>query len=288
MSAGDSPWIIDATEQNFESLVLERSQEVPVVIDFWATWCGPCLELGPVLEKLAREYAGKFLLIKVDVDKLQGIAQAFGIYSIPHVFAFRKGQPVSQFQGVVPEDQLRRWLDQLLPSKVEQLIIDAERLESSDPGGAEARFREALELDPQQDLVKIRLAKTLLAQHKDQECREMLDSLEARGFLEPEAQDLKAELELRAAAAEAGDVEACRAAVAANPSDLGLQLKLAESLVAVKKYDEALDICLNIVERDKAGVGQQARDVMVNMFHLLGPASHLTGTYRRKLATLLY
>src|SRR5262245_58544417 len=106
-----SPWIIEGTEQNFEQEVLARSNELTVIVDFWATWCGPCQELGPVLEKLASEAAGQFLLVKVDVDKQPGIAAAFQVRSIPHVFALRNGQLLDQFMGALPEEQIREWLE---------------------------------------------------------------------------------------------------------------------------------------------------------------------------------
>ena len=105
-----SPWIIDGTEQNFDSEVLQRSQEIPVIVDFWAPWCAPCRELGPVLERLVTEAGGQFLLVKVDIDQQPGIAQAFGVQSIPHVFALRNGQLADQFLGALPEDQIRQWL----------------------------------------------------------------------------------------------------------------------------------------------------------------------------------
>lgn len=283
-----SPWIIEGTEQNFQTDVLERSQEVPVVVDFWATWCGPCQQLGPMLESAAREYDGRFVLVKVDVDRYPQIAQAFGVQSIPHVFALRNGQLVNEFVGVLPEEQLRGWLDQLQPSPLEQLIAEARRLEASEPTAAEAKYREALELDPRNDGVKVQLARLLLKQHRDADSRAILEELEARGFLEPEAENIKAELDLRAAAAEAGPVAECRAAVAAQPDDPGLKLKLAEALAAAQQYPEALETCLEVVQSGSGDVREQARVTMVNLFHMLGPEADLTRTYRRKLATALY
>ena len=293
-----SPWIIDGTEQNFDSDVLQRSQEITVVVDFWAPWCAPCRELGPVLERLATESAGQFLLVKVDIDQQPGIAQAFGVQSIPHVFALRNGQLADQFTGALPEDQVRQWLAKFQPSPAELLVQEARKLAAEDTAEAEAKYREALELAPNDDKIRIELARLLLKQHRNDDAREILTKLEARGFLEPEAENIKAELDLRAAAAEAGGVAECRAALAAHPDDPKLKLKLAEALGAAQQYEEALALCLATVQSTSgqsaaaqpaaANLREEARTTMVNLFHLLGPEADLTKTYRRKLATALY
>ena len=283
-----SPWIMDGTEQNFESEVLARSNELLVVVDFWAPWCAPCRELGPVLERLATENAGQFLLVKVDIDQQPGLAQAFGVRSIPHVFALRNGQLADQFMGALPEDQIREWLAQFQPSPAELLVLEARKLEQEDSAAAEAKYREALELVPQDDRIRIQLARLLLKQHRNADCRDILTQLEARGFLEPEAENIKAELDLRAAAAEAGGVGECRAALAASPDDPQLKMKLAEALGAAQQFQEALDLCLVVAQAATGDLRNEARTTMVNLFHMLGPEAELTKTYRRKLATALY
>ncbi|MBI5761007.1 MAG: thioredoxin, partial [Planctomycetales bacterium] len=199
----ESPWIIDVTEENFDAAVVQRSNDVPVVVDFWATWCAPCRQLGPILEKLATEGAGAFLLAKVDVDQQPGIAQHFGVSSIPHVFAIHAGQLVNQFTGALPESQIREWLQTLQPSATEKLLAEAKALEQTDPTAAEAKLREALELAPERsDEIQLRLARLMLAQHRLTESRDIITSLEERrGYLEPEAEQIKAELDMRSAAA---------------------------------------------------------------------------------------
>src|SRR5262245_14890709 len=286
--SASSPWIIDGTEQNFDQEVVQRSQELPVIVDFWATWCAPCRELGPVLERLATESPGQFLLVKVDVDQQPGLAQAFRVQSIPQVFALRHGQLVDQFQGALPEDQVRQWLSQFQPSPAELLLLEARKLEQEDVAAAEAKYREALELAPQEDHIRIELARMLLKQHRNADAREIITKLEARGFLEPEAENIKAELDLRAAAADAGGVAECRAALAASPDDPKLKLKLAEALGAAQQFQEALDLCLAVVQSTTGDLRNEARTTMVNLFQVLGPEADLTKTYRRKLATALY
>ena len=162
------------------------------------------------------------------------------------------------------------------------------KLEETDPAGAEVKFREALNLEPKADLLKIALARVIMAQNRDEEARRLIEQLEERGFLEPEAQAIKDELEVRASAEESGGVEEARRAAAANPDDLPLQIGLADALAVAGKHTEALELCLSLIARDKAGIGPQAKEAMVKILGLLGPASELAGEYRRKLATAWY
>jgi putative thioredoxin len=150
------------------------------------------------------------------------------------------------------------------------------------------KFREALNLEPKADEPKIALARVILAQNRDEEARRLIEQLEERGFLEPEGQAIKDELEVRASAAESGGVEEARRAAAANPNDVTLQIGLADALAVAGKHTEALELCLALIARDKAGIGPQAKEAMVKILGLLGPASELAGEYRRKLATAWY
>lgn len=282
------PWIIETTAENFEKDVVERSLQVPVVIDFWATWCGPCQELGPTLEKLTRDFNGKFLLLKVDVDKQPEIAGWFGVQQIPAVFAVVNGQPVDQFMGNLPEDQVREWVQRFLPSPAESLFKEAQALEATQATDAEAKYRAALELQPDFPQASIGLARTLTALHRDGDAWEIIDALDARGYLEPEAQQVKTELELRAAALESGGVGAARAAVEADPQNLDLRIQLADALAAAHAYPEALEMLLDLVKNHKATMGEKAKATMVQIFTVLGASSELAQQYRRKLSTALY
>ena len=150
-----SSFIINVTMTTFQQEVMQRSLEGLVVLDFWAPWCQPCLQLAPVLEKLATEYAGKFILAKVNTDAEPNIAQAFVIQSLPTVIAFANGQPVDQFQGMLTEEQIRQWLAPLLPSPAQVLAMEAAALVETDPHAAESKYREALALMPDQDALNI-------------------------------------------------------------------------------------------------------------------------------------
>jgi putative thioredoxin len=286
MSA-NTPFVIEAVPETFERDVIERSADVPVVVDFWAEWCGPCRRLGPVLEKLAAEYGGKFLLVKADTETYPELAAGFGVRSIPAVFGLRDGRIVDQFVGLLPESSLRAFLDALLPSPAEALVIEGRKLEETDPDAAEAKYREALDLSPGEARAKIGLGRLDLARGRLDEARARIDDLERRGFLEPEAERLKAELVLKGQSQGGGDVASSRAAVAAAPDDLGLRHRLAEALAAAGQYEEALEICLNLVERDRKGVGEPARKTMLAIFQLLPDDSALVGDYRRRLSFVL-
>jgi len=287
MSAA-SPYITETSVETFEADVVRKSMECLVLVDFWAPWCEPCRQLGPLLEKLVNEYAGKVQLVKINVDEAPDLAGAFGVQSIPYVVAMQEGRPVDQFNGVLPEEQLRGWLSNLLPSRSDELLQKGEQLEASDPAAAESCYQDALQLTPDDDRVKVALARVILAQERDEEAAKIITELEQRGFLEPEAERVKSELELRSAADEAGDVAEARKAAEANPDDLSLKLKLADALAVSRKHEEALQICLELIEQDKAGIGPEAKETMVRIFDMLGPSSELTSSYRRKLATAWY
>jgi putative thioredoxin len=282
-----SSFEIEATAHNFQQEVIERSRTVPVIVDFWAPWCNPCRMLSPVLEKLAREYDGKFILAKVDTDREPVLAQEFGVRSIPVVFGIRDGKPVDAFMGIQPEAVIRTWLDRLIPSPAETMAAEAGRLERSDPRAAEEKYNRALSLDPELATAQTGLARIALEDGRLEDAGARILGLERRGFLEPEAEKVKAELTLRLQARPAGSVEAARAALAANPSDLGLKFQLAEALAAAGQYADALALCLELVERDRKGIGEKARQTMVAIFQLLPPDLELVAEYQRQLSLAL-
>jgi putative thioredoxin len=276
-------WVVQTTEATFERDVFERSRGVPVVVDFWAEWCAPCRMLGPVLEQLAAEYGGRFVLVKADTEAVPREAAGFGVQSIPAVFAVLDGEVVSSFAGAIPEPQIRSWLDQVLgEAEVGQL----EQLERSDPAAAEQRYRELIRQRPNDARPAIGLARLLAGQERDEEARACLARLEERGFLEPEAESIKSALELKARGG--ADPASCRRAVEENPDDLPARLALAEALAGSREYEGALQICLDLVERDREGAGEPARQLMLDIFRVLPPESDLLRESRRRLARLLY
>ena len=162
------------------------------------------------------------------------------------------------------------------------------KLTETDPKAAESKFREAIELAPEEDSLKVCLASVVLKQGRLDECASLIETLEKRGFLEPEAERLKSELDVRRSAAESGGVEIARTAAEADPTNLILQIHLADAYAASQQHRKALEICLNVVQQDFGDARAEAKLTMVKIFDMLGPASELTGEFRRKLATALY
>lgn len=277
------PWVVNTTAATFNLDVIQRSNEVPVVVDFWAAWCNPCRVLGPTLEKLAEAYAGRFVLVKADTDQLPDVALQFQVQSIPAVFGVVGGEVVDFFAGALPESHVRAWLDRLLQAA---LLLEAQRCEATDPERAERNYRAVLAEQPDDRNALIGLGRLLEQQGRVDEAKAILQQLESRGFLEPEAEKLRAALDLR----DKGnvDVAALRQAADADPGNLQLQLQLAQALAGSGIYQEALEICLTLVERDRPGVGEQARQAMIDVFRVLPEGSSLVNEYRRRLAMLLY
>lgn len=283
VASHDSPWIVDATPETFEAEVLERSRELPVVLDFWAPWCAPCRMLGPILEKLAREYEGSFMLVKADTEQLPEAAMQFGVQGIPAVFAVVDGKIANAFNGAMPEEELREWLDQTL---IISSFAEAVRLEEIAPEAALAKYQALAAKDPTNTDVKIGLARMLLQQGQADQCQTLIEELEARGFLEPEAEKIKAALDLRGMKDD--HLADTRAAAAAHPEDGELQFQLAESLAGAQQYEAAMEICLALIEKDRHGVGEPSHKLMLEIFRALPDDSELIATYRRKLSMLLY
>jgi putative thioredoxin len=281
--AVESPWISSTTDATFEKDVLEVSKTRPVVVDFWATWCQPCLALKPVLEKLAVEYDGRFQLVKAETEHNQAAAAQFNVSGIPAVFAVAGGELVDEFTGLMPEPQIRSWLDRLLLTAE---VVEVQGLERSDPAAAEAKYRALIEKLPREPSLPIGLARVLLALERIDEAKAIVEKLEERGFLEPDAQKLKASLDL--AGMRGGNVGALEARAAAEPNNFDLQLELAEALAGAGQHEAALQRSLAIFQQQKTGPGEKAKQLMLDLFRVLPADSELTSVYRRKLASALY
>ena len=283
MPEAANEWVVNTTDTTFEQDVFQQSHERLVVVDFWAAWCQPCRMLAPVLEKVAKEYAGQFVLVKANTDETPQAANQFQVTGIPAVYAVQAGEVTDFFQGVLPEDAIQGWIDTQLQRGALQQAIN---LVESSPEEAETQLRDILAAAPNESRVACALADALLRQDRDDECRAVIAELEERGFLEPEAEKIKAALELKGKSG--ADLDAVRAQAEAHPDDLAAQFTLAEALVGDQQYQAAFEICLTLVARDRKGVGEPARALMVEVFRVLPDDSELTSEYRRKLSTALY
>jgi len=261
---------IDVGTADFQEKVVDASRLAPVLVDFWAEWCAPCRTLKPVLEKLAAEYGGRFILAKVDSDQHQEIAARYGVRGIPNVKAFVNGEMVDEFTGALPEAQVRAFIDGLMPSPAEPLRIAA--LEARARGEAEVAaslLADALQLDPGNEAAQLDLAEIHIDMRNIDAARAILDALEHQAKDASRVRALQARLKLVYAGTGA-DPAALKARIDANAGDLDARLQLASTLALNHDYRMALEQLLEIVRRDRKWQDEAARKAMLDLFTLLG------------------
>jgi putative thioredoxin len=280
-------WTIDVSEENFDVAVLERSTQVPVLVDFWAPWCGPCKVLGPLLEKLAEEYAGEFLLAKVNVDENQGLASVFGIQGIPAVKLFKEGDLASEFTGALPEPMVREFLSKFLPSAADKQAEKAIELEDEGKTSeAKTLYQAILESDPNHAKALLGMGRLALTEGNQDAALSYLDKISEVADERKEADRLIARLKLQGGAAQ--NEGALREKVKSEPKNVAARFELAQALAGVEKYEEALNEFLNIVKTDRTFQDDGARKAMIQIFEVLGPDDPLTDKYRSELAKVLF
>ena len=280
----------DVSQADFEQNVVAASFKQPVVIDFWAPWCAPCKVLKPILEKLAAEYAGKFLLAKVNSDENPEIAARYAVRGIPAVKAIVDGKVVNEFTGALPESAVRDWLDKVIPSPAEEMRREAVELAAADDlDGALQKLSGASALDPDNEVVRVDTAEILFTKGEADEAQRLLDSLRDPDILkDARVLQLKAQVRLAEMREEGESEAALAAAIKANENDLEARLKLANVLIAANRPAEGMDQLLEIVRRDRKFKDDIGRKTLLDVFNLLGGQNELVSAYRRKLAGLLY
>jgi putative thioredoxin len=297
---GNAAPIKDSSLTTFAADVLDASMEVPVIVDFWAPWCGPCKQLTPLLEKAVTDAKGKVRLVKVNIDENPEIAQQLRIQSIPTVYAFRNGQPVDGFMGAIPESQVKQFIQGLTaggapgPAEAEgpdiegALSMAAQALASHDVSTAAQIFGEILQEEPGHPKAVAGLARCYLESGNLERAKQTLGLVRPDGQSDEAIRAVEAELALKEKAANAGDVGPLKARIAADPADLEARLQLATVLDAKGDRDGAIDELLEIIKRDRKWNEEAAKKQLLTLFEAMGPMDARTIQARRRLSSILF
>ena len=286
----DNPFVKVVTQESFPTEVTQRSAAVPVLVDFWADWCAPCKMLAPVLEKLALEYEGKFLMAKIDTEVERDLAAQFAVRSLPTVKVFRHGAPVDEFMGALPESAVREVIERHIERPADLDIAKAADL--ADSGNAEAALtllKESLTNDPEHGPLRVALAQQQLNAKDAQGALETLKELPLVAKQEEETKILQARIELALSADETGDTDELAQRVAQNPNDLSARNRLAAGLFHQPgQVEAAMTQLLEVIKRGRGtSEADQARQTLLQIFASLGNQDERVGRYRRVLAQAL-
>lgn len=292
--AAEQPGLIkDTTTQGFRQDVIAESMKQPVLVDFWAPWCGPCKQLTPVIEKVVKAARGKVRLVKMNIDEFPEIPGQLGIQSIPAVIAFKQGQPIDGFMGAQPESQVKAFIEKLVgkmgPGATEELIEAAKAaIEAGDVAGASELYAGVLELEPENVAAIAGLAKLHLDMGDIEGATGILSMVPEAKAADPAVAAVRAAIELAQQAAALGDTSELEAKVAADPKDHQARFDLALALNANDRREEAVDHLIVIIKADRTWNDDGARKQLLQFFEAWGPMDEHSMAGRRKLSTLLF
>ncbi len=285
----ESPYIHNVSAQEFQALVIENSLKQPVLVDFWADWCEPCKVIMPVLAKLAEEYAGKFILAKVDTEQEKELAAHFGIKSLPTMKLFVNGQIADERMGVIPESEVRAFIDAFIASESDKIMSMA--MQALGEGRAEealALMNQALTKDPENADLKISIAKIVAAQGDRESALALIDSLSDEDNKKDEAVKLRAEIDIARQLENTPPLQEIDQRLSDDPNDLEALWQKSLHLSATANYDEAMDCLLKIMIIDRQFKNDLGRTSLISLFDLLGGEHLSVQKYRRKMFTLLH
>ena len=282
----------DTTTATFMADVIEASRETPVIVDFWAPWCGPCKQLGPMLEKLVRQTGGLVRLVKVNVDENQEIAQQLRVQSIPMVYAFKNGQPVDTFTGALPESQLKTFIDRLLDGAkppLEAALEEAQAaMETGDAEAAAAIFRQIQVEAPENETAIAGIIRSTLAMGDTVAVKEIVQALPTEIVVKGEVAAAISAFELSQQTKDSGDLTELKEKLDAAPEEHQVRLDYAVALFGAGCNEQAIEELIEIIRRDRAWNEEAARKQLLKMFDALGPTHELTANGRRQLSSVLF
>lgn len=291
-TGSENDLIIDTDTDSFNNDVINASMQVPVMVDFWAPWCGPCKQLTPVLEKLVKEYSGQIKLVKINIDENQALAQQLRVQSIPMVYAFKDGQPVDMFNGALPESQLRKFIDKVTGgegSPQDQLIEQAKELFKNDEIEASIKlYSQVIATDGTNAEAHSGLLKSLMASGKNEEAWQYLGSLNDELLKNSEIISVKTALELADQASGSGEIDAHRDLVQNEPDNLEAKYDYALALYGSQKTEAAIEELIEILKHNSAWNNDAARQQLFKIFEALGNSDQITIDGRKKMSAVLF